>query len=111
MNESQVIQELRRDLNYTKHICLTGHTRIKSQEIDNTLNESQEIQELRRDLNITKQICLTGHTNRVYSLIELKSGKIASASADNTIKFWDLNTQKNILKLTGHTNRVYSLIE
>ena len=88
LNESQVIQELRRDLNYTKHISLTGHTRIKSQEIDNTLNESQIIQELRRDLNNTKQICLTGHTNRVYSLIELKSGKIASASADNTIKIW-----------------------
>jgi WD40 repeat protein len=42
---------------------------------------------------------LTGHTNQVHALIELPNGDLASGSADETIKIWDLKSV-NPLKRT-----------
>jgi WD40 repeat protein len=53
---------------------------------------------------------LTGHT-RLYSVIELRNGNLASASEDNTIKIWDLNTSQAIQTLTGHTGYAFSITE
>ena len=46
---------------------------------------------------------LKGHTDYVISVIQLKDGRLASASDDNTIKIWDLTTSQAVQTLKGHT--------
>jgi len=53
---------------------------------------------------------LSGHTSDVYSVAFSPDGKIlASGSADNTIKLWDVATGREIRTLSGHTNWVLSV--
>ncbi|MEP6519738.1 AAA-like domain-containing protein [Microcoleus vaginatus] len=53
---------------------------------------------------------LEGHNNVVISVAVSPDGKtLASASFDNTIKLWNLQSQKPIATLTGHSNPVYSV--
>jgi WD40 repeat protein/adenylylsulfate kinase-like enzyme len=53
---------------------------------------------------------LEGHSNSVYSVAFSPDGKtLASASADNTIKVWNLQSQKPIATLAGHSREVYSV--
>jgi len=53
---------------------------------------------------------LEGHSNSVRSVVFSPDGKtLASASFDNTIKLWHLETQKPIATLTGHSNLVNSV--
>ena len=53
---------------------------------------------------------LEGHSNSVNSVAFSPDGKtLASASSDNTIKLWHLESQKPIATLTGHSNWVYSV--
>ncbi|MEP6490185.1 AAA-like domain-containing protein [Microcoleus vaginatus GB2-A3] len=53
---------------------------------------------------------LEGHSNSVRSVVFSPDGKtLASASFDNTIKLWDLQSQKPIATLTGHSNLVNSV--
>ena len=58
---------------------------------------------------------LEGHDNTVWSVIELRNGKLASGSDDCTIRIWDLNKQEGeygyCRVLKGHTNWVWSVIE
>ena len=59
-----------------------------------------EIKKLRR---------LKGHTSEVYFTTFSPDGKqIVSASWDNTVRIWNVETGKEIRKLEGHTNRVFS---
>ena len=46
-----------------------------------------------------------------YSVIQLKDGRLASASGDKTIKIWDLTTSQAVQTLKGHTDYVYSVIQ
>lgn len=47
---------------------------------------------------------LTGHTKNVFCVAYSPDGSIlASASADNTIRLWNVETGKHIKTLTGHT--------
>ncbi|MEG4504465.1 AAA-like domain-containing protein [Microcoleus sp. F6_B4] len=53
---------------------------------------------------------LEGHSNSVWSVAFSPDGKtLASASSDNTIKLWNLQSQKPIATLTGHSNEVLSV--
>ena len=60
--------------------------------------------------NPTLVATFTGHSNRVLSVaFSPDSRTLASGSADNTIKLWDVQSQGQIATLTGHSNRVWSV--
>jgi WD40 repeat protein len=64
--------------------------------------------------NLNDGVCtkkLIGHHGSVFTLIKLKSGRLASGSFDNTIRIWDLDIENSLLKLEGHTNLVMCLCE
>lgn len=54
---------------------------------------------------------LTGHTDRIWTLIKLRDGRLASASSDQKIRIW--NTAKGTCErvLSGHTGYVCALME
>jgi WD40 repeat protein len=56
-------------------------------------------------------LTLEGHANLIFSLIELKAGRLASGSCDKTIKLWDTTTGNCLATLIGHADWVHSLIE
>ncbi|MGF2014027.1 beta-propeller domain-containing protein [Nostoc sp. DedVER01b] len=54
---------------------------------------------------------LEGHSSGVISVVFSPDGqRLASASADNTIKLWDVATGKPVQTLTGHSGWVYSVV-
>jgi WD40 repeat protein len=53
---------------------------------------------------------LKGHADLVYVIAFSPDGqRLASGSADRTIKLWDMNSGQEILRLNGHTREVTSL--
>lgn len=52
---------------------------------------------------------MKGHTSRLYSLLSLPNGDLASASADKKIRIWNLNSGECKIILTGHIEYVCSL--
>ncbi|MBW4627967.1 MAG: WD40 repeat domain-containing protein [Brasilonema octagenarum HA4186-MV1] len=62
------------------------------------------------DVTTGKQkITLNGHSNEVYSVSFSRDGKtLASASFDQTIKLWNVATDKQTT-LTGHSDKVKSI--
>ena len=53
------------------------------------------------------------HKEKVTTLIQLKSGKLASGSYDNTIRIWDINgkTKINSEKTINETGHILFLLE
>jgi WD40 repeat protein len=74
-------------------------------------NNDVSIKFLEKDIYKKLSPTLNGHTNLVLSLIELRDGRLASASYDKTIKIWDLKEYKCIMTLTGHEDTIEKLIE
>ena len=54
-------------------------------------------------------VVLNGHVNGVRALCLLKEGKIASGSADKTVRIWDLRQNKTINILKEQSNQVITL--
>lgn len=51
-----------------------------------------------------------GHTDKIVSLIQLASGKLASGSYDNTIRIWNMDNLKED-KIINERGRVFTLLE
>ena len=51
-----------------------------------------------------------GHLEKIVSLIQLSSGKLASGSYDNTVRIWNMDTLKED-KIINETGRVFVLLE
>jgi len=53
---------------------------------------------------------LEGHSGKVYSVAIFPDGTLlASGSADNTVRLWNVTTGAEVRRLAGHTNSVYSV--
>ena len=52
---------------------------------------------------------LTGHTATAEWLRMLPDGRLASASADTTVRIWNLTTGTQEMVLYGHTSKAYSI--
>ncbi|MEH2278311.1 MAG: AAA-like domain-containing protein, partial [Nostoc sp.] len=69
------------------------------------------LQRILSSTNIREKNRLEGHSNSVFSVVFSPDGKtLASASGDNTIKLWNLDTGKEITTLKGHRNWVTSVV-
>ncbi|MDZ8070930.1 MAG: AAA-like domain-containing protein, partial [Nostoc sp. DedQUE08] len=68
------------------------------------------LQRILSSTNIREKNRLEGHSIGVFSVVFSPDSKtLASASSDNTIKLWNLDTGKVITTLTGHSDRVNSV--
>lgn len=54
---------------------------------------------------------LRGHSDTIWSVTELQDGRVASGSLDNTIRIWDLDTERTVQTLTGHRANVRSVVQ
>ena len=78
--------------------------RIKVEKSINTNN----LNYINVNFNCTKT--LEGHTEKIVSLIELNSGRLASGSYDNTIRIWDTNYENEDILIKGKS-RILCLLE
>lgn len=53
---------------------------------------------------------LEGHTGEVRTIVGLPDGQLASGSADNTIRLWDVVTGAETARLEGHTGEVRAMV-
>ena len=62
------------------------------------------------DANFHCTKTLEGHTEKIVSLIELNSGRLASGSYDNTIRIWDANYENEDIRIQ-EKSRILCLLE
>jgi WD40 repeat protein len=63
------------------------------------------------DVNMQKQtINYTEHQGRVWNVIHVGDGLIASGADDKTIKIWDIRQKKSACTLSGNSGRVSALL-
>jgi hypothetical protein len=69
-------------------------------------------EEKEKEINIQNKfsmISLKGHSKFIRDLtFSPDNSLVVSASGDNTVRVWDLNSQTMKYELTGHTNEVYA---
>ncbi|MEG4181383.1 AAA-like domain-containing protein, partial [Microcoleus sp. Pol14D6] len=78
---------------------------------DTTIKEQVMVVLQQAVSQVKERNSLQRHSKSVNSVAFSRDGKtLASASDDNTIKLWNLQTQTEIKTLTGHSNEVYSVV-
>ena len=105
-------------------ICVLNVSRLEYLEVaiiaENHLDTTQRvIQKIRQSLPYLKTLTLhknglcettlQGHTDGVRSVAVLPDGNAISASWDNTLRVWDLNSGQCVMTLRGHTDFVMSV--
>ncbi len=71
-----------------------------------------QVWNLENQNNLAKQrpvSVLEGHQGGISAVVALENGQIATASADKTIRVWDLVQSECVGMLKGHTDYIYSL--
>lgn len=80
-----------------------------SEQIISYANDHLRIYDLHKHFSGKKthmDVVFTGHTDVVTSLAALDGFRLASGSADLTIRIWNLENGECLQKLIGHTNTV-----
>ncbi|MEG4057666.1 MULTISPECIES: AAA-like domain-containing protein [unclassified Microcoleus] len=78
---------------------------------DTTIKEQVMVVLQQAVSQVKERNSLERHSKNVNSVAVSRDGlTLASASDDNTIKLWNLQTQTEIKTLTGHSNEVYSVV-
>ena len=62
-------------------------------------------------ISLKQELQFKENVGEVLSLIQLKNGILVSSSSDSFIKFWDIETKKEVKRLSGHQKSVTCLKE
>jgi WD40 repeat protein len=81
-----------------------------SNSIDLSQNKISELNTLKSKKEFICTKTFEGHIEKIVSLIQLSSGKIASGSYDNTIRIWNMDSLKED-KIINESGRVFTLLE
>jgi WD40 repeat protein len=120
-DSSSIIENLKEDINGSSAVELSivkeepksavGETnKDENYLISDTINYSFTNEQIKSSKRYKCVTTLYGHMNSVYSIIQLKDGRLASASKDKTIRIWDLGGNYNCTHiLQEHSNIVWSL--
>ena len=83
------------------------NNRIK---IEKSINTNSNLNDMNLIINFNCTKTLSGHTEKIVSLIELSSGRLASGSYDNTIRVWDSNYENEDITIK-EKSRILCLLE
>lgn len=121
-----IIQQIFNNFKYNKHnyFVVSNLTRIGEFDLTECKNSEVKtagayfdwyfigcVKELDFSRFVKKKRLYTHEDGRVYSLVRLKNGKIASCSSDKTIKIFNLLTNECELTIKGHTEDVTSITQ
>ena len=98
------------DVDPERSILLALQAVAETRSVDNSvLPEAEDA--LHRALHASRLVhTIAGHTDEVYDVAFRPDGtRLATASADGTVKVWDATQGAELLTLSGHTNYVYSV--
>ena len=80
-------------------------------EIKNNLNNLDEIDKTYESKNYINFKLYDKHKSSIYKLLTLNNGKIASASADNTIIIFNEKTFEKEIEINEHNSYIFNLIQ
>jgi WD40 repeat protein len=87
-------------------LAQNGTTLISSSNDMSVIVWAMSINTAATTVSVTVRFTLTSHTDFVYGLKMISSSVLASASADNTIKLWNILSGTLNITLTGHTGPI-----
>jgi WD40 repeat protein len=102
--------ELRSEINNLVLYCNQAIKDIQDNttKLLNHIDENTSLSEKLKKIN--GNVIIGKHEREINSMILLTNNSVATASCDNTIKIWDLDTNSLMKTLIGHKDTVYSLV-
>ena len=108
INQYNEQKELKLNYNYG----FPNKNEIPSERDKNQLSQdNKDNLDEQKDKGFNCSKILKGHTEKIVSIIELSSGKIASGSYDRTIRIWDLNNSEKEEIILEEKGRIFCLLE